>query len=110
MGLLLSSSLIRADNTNSILIDQVAGGNNLDLLIEQIGYNNKIFFSIGDGDDNVINLKQRDDLMSYNGDMGNNGVPDLNRHWYNPPQKNEKASLLYRFFYPLTKLNCFASR
>lgn len=60
--------------------------------------------------DNVINLKQRDDLMSYNGDMGNNGVPDLNRHWYNPPQKNEKASLLYRFFYPLTKLNCFASR
>ena len=56
--LLLSSSLIRADNTNSILIDQVAGGNNLDLLIEQIGYNNKIFFSIGDADDTVINLRQ----------------------------------------------------
>ena len=55
---LLSSSLIKADNTNSILIDQVAGGNSLDLLIEQIGYNNKIFFSIGDGDDNIINLKQ----------------------------------------------------
>jgi hypothetical protein len=58
MVLLLSSSLIKADNTNSILIDQVAGGNNLDLLIEQIGYNNKIFFSIGDADDTVINLKQ----------------------------------------------------
>jgi hypothetical protein len=55
---LLSSSLIKADNTNSILIEQVAGGNSLDLLIEQIGYNNKIFFSIGDGDDNIINLKQ----------------------------------------------------
>ena len=58
MASLLSSSLIKADNTNSILIDQVAGGNSLDLLIEQIGYNNKIFFSIGDGDDNIINLKQ----------------------------------------------------
>ena len=56
--LLLSSSLIKADNTNSILIEQVAGGNNLDLLIEQIGYNNKIFFSLGDTDDTVINLKQ----------------------------------------------------
>jgi len=55
---LLSSSLSRADNTNSIVIEQVAGGNNLDLLIEQIGYNNKIFFSIGDADDTVINLKQ----------------------------------------------------
>ena len=55
---LLSSSLIRADNTNSILIEQVAGGNNLDLLIEQIGYNNKIFFSIGDADDTIINLRQ----------------------------------------------------
>ena len=58
MASLLSSSLIKADNTNSILIEQVAGGNSLDLLIEQIGYNNKIFFSIGDGDDNIINLKQ----------------------------------------------------
>ena len=58
MVLLLSSSLTRADNTNSILIEQVAGGNNLDLLIEQIGYNNKIFFSIGDVDDTTIDLKQ----------------------------------------------------
>ena len=30
----------------------------MDLLIEQIGYNNKIFFSIGDADDTVINLRQ----------------------------------------------------
>ena len=48
-----------ADNTNSIQIDQVAsGGENLVLLIDQIGYNNKIFFSIGDGDDMNINIKQ----------------------------------------------------
>jgi len=56
--LLLSSSLIRADNTNSILIDQVAGSDDLVLAIEQVGYNNKIFFSIGDIDDTEINLKQ----------------------------------------------------
>tara|TARA_Y100000389_G_scaffold145439_1_gene143983 strand:+ start:525 stop:1424 length:900 start_codon:yes stop_codon:yes gene_type:complete len=60
--------------------------------------------------DNVINLKTRDDLMSYRGDMGNNGVHDLNRKWYNPPPDNTKGSFLYRFFYPLTKLNCFSSR
>ena len=48
-----------ADNTNSIQIEQVAsGGENLVLLIDQIGYNNKIFFSIGDGDDMNINIKQ----------------------------------------------------
>ena len=48
-----------ADNTNSIIIDQVAsGGENLVLTIDQIGYNNKIFFSLGDGDDVNINLKQ----------------------------------------------------
>ena len=63
---LLSSSLIRADNTNSIIIEQVAGGNDLDLLIEQIGYNNKIFFSIGDADDTVINLKQ----LGNNNELG----------------------------------------
>ena len=48
----------QADNTNSILIDQVtSGGENLVLTIDQIGYNNKIFFSLGDGDDVNINLK-----------------------------------------------------
>ena len=56
--LLLSSSLIKADNTNSILIDQVASGSDLNLTIEQIGFNNKVFFSIGDLDDTIINLKQ----------------------------------------------------
>ena len=55
----------------------------------------------------VINLKTRDDLMSYRGDMGNNGAHDLNRNWYYPPSENIKGSFLYRFFYPLTKLNCF---
>jgi hypothetical protein len=55
---MLSSSLIRADNTNSILIEQVAGGEDLTLTIEQIGFDNKIFFSIGDLDDTIINLKQ----------------------------------------------------
>lgn len=58
----------------------------------------------------VINLKTRDDLMSYRGDMGNNGARDLNRNWYYPPSENIKGSFLYRFFYPLTKLNCFSSR
>ena len=48
-----------ADNTNSIIIDQVAsGGENLVLTIDQIGFDNKIFFSIGDADDTIINLKQ----------------------------------------------------
>jgi hypothetical protein len=55
---LLSSSYVKADNTNSIIIDQVTGSNNLDLTIEQIGYNNKVFFSIGDIDDTVIDFKQ----------------------------------------------------
>lgn len=55
---LLLSSLSRADNTNSVLIDQVAGSDDLILRIEQIGFNNKIFFSIGDIDDTEINLKQ----------------------------------------------------
>jgi hypothetical protein len=55
---LLLSSLSRADNTNKIDINQVAGSNNLDLTIEQIGYNNKIFFSLGDADDTVIDMKQ----------------------------------------------------
>ena len=48
-----------ADNTNSIIIDQVAsGGENLVLTIDQIGFNNKVFFSIGDADDTVIDIKQ----------------------------------------------------
>ena len=53
------SSYVKADNTNSVLIDQVAGSDDLILRIEQIGFNNKIFFSIGDIDDTEINLKQK---------------------------------------------------
>jgi len=43
---------------NTIAISQVAGGNNLDLTITQEGYNNDIFFSIGDGDDLILDMKQ----------------------------------------------------
>ena len=53
--------------------------------------------------DNVINLDERDDLMSYHGDMGNNGVQDLNRNWINPPSEKIHAKFFYRFFYPLSK-------
>ena len=58
MASLSLSSYVKADNTNSILIDQVTGSDDLVLTIEQIGYDNKIFFSIGDIDDTEINLKQ----------------------------------------------------
>ena len=50
----------------------------------------------------VINLKTRDDLMSYNGIMGNERVDNLNRDWENPPDFNCKSSFLYRFFYPIS--------
>ena len=39
---LLSSLSSRADNTNSIILDQVVSSDNLNLSIEQIGYNNKV--------------------------------------------------------------------
>ena len=63
--------------------------------------------------DTVTNLNDRDDLMSYQGDMGNNGVHDLNRDWDNAPSENIRASFLYRFFYPLSKsfkFSCCTSR
>tara|TARA_Y100000389_G_scaffold75080_1_gene71689 strand:- start:554 stop:1522 length:969 start_codon:yes stop_codon:yes gene_type:complete len=50
----------------------------------------------------VINLKTRNDLMSYNGIMGNEKVDNLNRDWENPPDFNCKSSFLYRFFYPIS--------
>lgn len=58
----------------------------------------------------VINLNSCDDLMSYRGDMGNNGVHDLNRNWAEAPPQNIKASFLYRFFYPLIKTSCITPR
>ena len=58
--------------------------------------------------DTIINLNNRDDLMSYHGDMGNNGVHDLNRNWNIPPSSNIYATFFYRFFYPLSK--CCISR
>ena len=58
MGLLLSSSLIRADNTNSIDIKQVTPGDDLTIDIIQSGYDNKIFFSIGDVDDANLWIRQ----------------------------------------------------
>jgi len=51
----------------------------------------------------VINLRENNNLMSYQGDMGNNGVHDLNRDWINAPPSNTYASFCYRFFYPLSK-------
>jgi hypothetical protein len=56
----------------------------------------------------VINLKLEDTLMSYRGDMGNNGVNDLNRQWINAPDENINSSFLYRFFYPLVNLSCIS--
>jgi len=52
---------------------------------------------------NVINLNERDDLMSYDGDMGNNGVDDLNRNWKNVPSENIHPGFFYRFFFPISK-------
>ena len=78
------SSLTRADNTNSILIDQVSSTStdNLNLTVEQIGYDNKIFFSLAH-DSNTINLKQEghnqeigyaDDALSYGASAWGSGV------------------------------------
>ena len=55
---LLSSSLIRADNTNSILIEQVAGGDDFTIDIIQSGWDNKIFFSLGDVDNADLWIRQ----------------------------------------------------
>lgn len=53
--LLYSLSLYADDN--HVHIDQVSSGDNLDLEIEQVGYNNKIDFSI-DHNGNTFNLQQ----------------------------------------------------
>ena len=63
---LLLSSYVKADNTNKIDINQVAGSDDLDLTIEQIGFNNKIFFSIGNIDDTIIDMKQE----GHNNEIG----------------------------------------
>lgn len=52
---------------------------------------------------NIINLNERDDLMTYNGDMGNNGVDDLNRNWNNAPSQDIHPGFIYRFFFPVSK-------
>ena len=54
--LLLTAYDIYADD-NHVHIDQVSSGDNLDLEIEQVGYNNKIDFSI-DHNGNTFNLQQ----------------------------------------------------
>ena len=51
------SGLIYGDD-NEIDIQQVAAGDSLSLIIDQIGYDNNIFFSIGDGDNVSIEIKQ----------------------------------------------------
>jgi len=57
IGTLFSLSVIASDD-NTININQVAGGDNLEIDIIQEGFNNDIFFSVGDGDDVVIEMKQ----------------------------------------------------
>lgn len=48
-----------ADDDNRININQVtAGGDNLDLSIDQLGFDNNVFFSLGDGDDYDIEIVQ----------------------------------------------------
>ena len=54
----------------------------------------------------VINLNDREDIMSYDGDMGNNGVDDLNRNWKIPPSEKIHPGFFYRFFYPVSKSLC----
>ena len=46
------------DNLNSILIDQVTAGDGISIDIIQSGFDNKIFFSIGDVDDSSFDLRQ----------------------------------------------------
>ena len=46
------------DDDNRINIIQVGKGDNLDLTITQEGFDNNIFFSIGDGDDILLDLLQ----------------------------------------------------
>jgi hypothetical protein len=53
---LFTAARVFADN--EIDIDQIAQGDSLNLIIDQIGYNNNIFFSIGDGDNIDIEIKQ----------------------------------------------------
>ena len=66
--------------------------------------------------ENVINLHERDDLMSYRGDMDNNGIKDLNKFIQeSPPHEKTYSTFLYRFFYPLSEslsksFNCCSSR
>ena len=55
---LLSSSLIKADNTNKIDIEQVTPGDDLTIDIIQSGYDNKIFFSLGDVDGADLWIRQ----------------------------------------------------
>jgi hypothetical protein len=94
-----AASSVFADNTNSVIISQVTGGDNLSLTIEQIGYNNKVFFSIGDIDDTVINLKQEgnyneigyvNDSPSWGSGAGWGGDIDFDDHniklWQNCTQ------------------------
>jgi hypothetical protein len=56
--MLFATVSVFADNTNSIIIDQITAGNNIGIDIEQVGFNNKIFLSIGDIDDSSLDFKQ----------------------------------------------------
>ena len=64
VALAIGAQKLMADN--EILIDQVAQGDNLTLDITQEGYNNDIFFSLGDGDNVDIEIYQ----LGNNNELG----------------------------------------
>ena len=48
------SSFVKADNTNSIILDQVVSSDNLNLNIEQIGYNNKVNLKLAHASNSLL--------------------------------------------------------
>ena len=54
VSLLLLSLNSQADNTNSIILDQVVSSDNLNLNIEQIGYNNKVNLKLAHASNSIL--------------------------------------------------------
>ena len=70
---------------NTIAINQVTASTNLDLSITQEGYDNRVFFSIGDIDDSSIDIYQvgnnqeigwADDIVTWGSGAGWGGDVD----------------------------------
>ena len=64
--LLLTFGISKVLADNEIDIDQVAQGDNLTLDITQQGFDNDIFFSIGDGDNISVEIVQK----GHNNELG----------------------------------------